>query len=243
MAAAIAALSMHAGAAQDAAPLPETEAFFAATREHFARSERAAPHFAYTERRTELHTNPFGRLGTGDVVTYRVTPTLDGQALERTLIERAGRRVEGAVPERQPIRRRPPGRRSTTEDVVSVLTFSLDRRERAQGRDLIVVRFAPRPDAEPQTRQGRIVRAFTGTLWVDEAEREVVRAEDLSYGFGVVARLSKGATVHVTRDRVDEDTWMPTSIRITGDGRAMLLRRLTIRHTIDWFDYRRVAER
>ena len=82
---------------------------------------------------------------------------------------------------------------------------------------------------------------------VDEAEAEVVRVEataidDLTYGLGVVARLNKGATVTLVRERIDGDTWLPTSIRLSGEGRAMVFRKLRVDHVIEWFDYRRLAQ-
>ena len=45
------------------APLPDAEAFFAAARENLARAGQAQQRYAYKERRTELHRNPFGRIG------------------------------------------------------------------------------------------------------------------------------------------------------------------------------------
>ena len=58
---------------------------------------------------------------------------------------------------------------------------------------------------------------------MDEADAEVVRVEataidDITYGLGVVARLNKGATVTLVRERVEGDTWLPTSIRLSGRG-------------------------
>ena len=230
-----------------AAPLPDAESFFTETRANFARSERDASRYAYKERRTELHTNPFGRLGTGGTRAYQVTPTSDGTAMLRTLIERDGTPVTDAKPERSEMRRRPGGRPSSADDVMSVLAFTMVRRDRLDGRDAIVVRFTPKPMAEARTRQGRIAKAFTGHIWVWEAEREVARvegtaAEDLSFGFGVLARLDRGATATVLRRQVDASTWLPTSVQIKAQGRAMLLRRLTIDHAIEWFDYMRVRD-
>ncbi len=235
-------------AAQSAASrLPDAERFFAETQANAVGSDRAGDRFAYTERRTELHMNPFGRLGSGEVVAYRVTPSADGQTVERRLIERNGRPVADAPVERSAVRRRPPGRRSSAADVMAMLTFTMDRRDRLDGRDAIVVRFAPRPNASAQTRQGRLARAFTGLIWVDEAAREVVRVEataheDLSIGFGMIARVRRGATAVVTRARVDATTWLPTSLTISGEGRAMLLRRLTLKHATEWLDYARVTQ-
>jgi hypothetical protein len=124
----------------------------------------------------------------------------------------------------------------------------MNRRERIDGRDVIVVLFEPKPEAKPQTREGRLAKVLKGTIWVDEAAREVMRAEataidDVSYGFGMIARLNKGATMSLTREQVDGDVWLPTSIRFSGEGRALMFRKLTVNHVIEWFDYRAAGSR
>ena len=68
---------------------------------------------------------------------------------------------------------------------------------------------------------------------------EATAIDDIVYGLGVVGRVNKGASVTLVRERVDADTWLPTSIRLSGDGRAMLFRKLRVDHLIEWFDYRR----
>ncbi len=226
-------------------PLPDEDAFFRNARENLARATRRQSSYAYKERRTELHMNPFGRLGSGVTLLYDVTPIDDGAATVRTLLERDGKPVPGANPERQERRVRTQ-RRSAMDDAVAVLTFAIERREQLNGRDTLVVRFEPRPGAKPSTREGRIANVMRGTIWVDEEAREVIRVEavatdDLSFGLGVVARLNEGTRVSLTREAVAGGIWLPTSIRFMGQGRAMLFRKLTIDHVIEWFDYRDVA--
>ena len=86
---------------------------------------------------------------------------------------------------------------------------------------------------------------FSGSIWVDEAAREVARVEataveDLSYGFGLLARVRKGSAVTLTRERIDDRLWLPTSVKFKGDGRALLaLRKLNIDFAVEWFDYRK----
>ena len=189
--------------------------------------------------------NPFGRIGTGGVQLYEVTPGPDPSVYFRRLLERNGKPVTDSRPERQERRIRTQGR-SAVEDTVATLQFAIDRRERIDGRDAIVVRFEPRPDADPETREGRMAKVFKGQIWVDEQAREVVRVEataidDLSYGFGLLARLNEGTVVTLTRAPVEGGIWLPTSIRFKGQGRALLVRRLNIDYVIEWFDYRRVA--
>lgn len=226
-------------------PLPEEDAFFTETRQNLARSDREQHRYAYKERRTELHMNPFGRLGTGGMQLFEVTPGREPGVYQRRLLERDGKPVPGAKPEETRRRSRPQGR-SSMEDVVATLRFAIDRRELVDGRDVIVVRFEPRPGANPQTREGRMARAFKGFIWVDEQAREVSRVdavaiENLSYGMGVIARLGQGTSVTLTRERIDETVWLPTSIHFKGNGRALLVRKLSIDFGVEWFDYRKVS--
>ena len=226
-------------ALQEGRPLPAAEAFYAETQKNLARSNQVQNQYAYKERRTELHTNPFGRLGTGEVRLYEVTPGLEERVYFRRLLERAGKPVADAKPERQE-RRATQGR--SLEDVVATLRFTIGGREVVSGRDTIVVHFEPRPDARPRTRQGSIAKVLKGTIWVDEAAREVTRAEataidSVSFG-GFIARINEGAHIVMTRQRVDGDLWLPTSITMQGKGRALLVRRMNIDYVIEWFDYR-----
>lgn len=225
-------------------PLPHPDAFFNDVRGNLARSDREQYRYAYRERRSEVHTNPFGRLGTGATLLYDVQPGEEYGIYHRQLVARDGKAITDE--KRQTVDRR--GRSDTNpavDDVVQTLEFSVSRREALNGRELIVVSFAPRPNAKPRTRQGKMAKAFQGTVWIDEADREVMRVEatavdSLSYGLGVLARLNEGTEVQLVRERVQDSLWLPTSIRLKGHGRAILFRRLNIDYFIEWFDYRRV---
>lgn len=233
-----------ADAARQVTPLPDPEPFYAAARANLERAQAVQREFAYTERRTELHFNPFGRMGSGGTVVYDVTP-LAGGGVERRLVERDGRPVPDAPVERRSPRARRGSRRSAVEDTVGVLRFEIDRRETIRGQPAIVVLFEPRPGVSAETREGNLARRFAGEIFVDEASKEVVHVqatavEDLTYGFGMVARLGRGTRVTLTRERVEPDVWLPTSIRFSGNGRALLFRRFDIDQVIEWASYRRV---
>ena len=225
-------------------PLPERQAFFDATRANLERSQTRQNGYAYRERRRELHTNPFGRLGSGTgTVEYDVTPLPDG-GTSRTLVARDGQPVKGETTNSRPRART--SRKSVVTDTAETLDLVLDHRERLNGRDVVIITFSPKANAKPETREGRLAKNFRGKIFVDEAEAEVVRVEataidDISYGLGVVARVNQGATVTLVRERVDAGTWLPTSIKFSGEGRAMLFRKLRVDHLIEWFDYRRAA--
>ncbi len=228
-------------------PLPASDAFFATVRENVARAQREQNRYAYKERRTDVHTNPFGRLGTGGTRLFEVIPAADGLTATMRMVERDNVATPDAEPERVNLaqRRNPNGSRNV-DDVAQTLVFTVARREVVDGRALIVIDFSPRPDAKPTTRQGRLARAFKGSMWVDEAAHEIERVEatavqDISFGLGFVAKVRKGATVSAERKPVAGGVWMPTSLRFNGAGRAMLFRKLDLAYAVDWFDYRLVS--
>lgn len=235
-----------AGSAQDR-PLPDASVLFNAARENIARAGRVQDQFAYKERRTQVHMNPFGRLGTGGTIVYEITPSQPGPGFTRRLLERDGKPLADGEVEHFGQRRRRDRAQSPSaiQDAAAALDFAMDGRVIVNGRPTILVTFTPRRDARPATREGRLARAFSGKVWVDEAEQEVMRAEataidSISYGYGLIARLNEGTVVTLLRERVDDDIWLPTSIRFQGEGRALLLRKLTVDFRIDWFDYRRL---
>jgi hypothetical protein len=229
------------GSAQVAPPLPDAKPFFDAVRQNLARSQDMEKLYAYKERRTDLNLNPFGRLGTGGTRVIQVTPAPDG-AVTRQLLERDGQPVANSPAVRREYRM--PNGRPMVDDVASVLDVAMDHRDMLNGRPAIVVRFRGRTNASPRTREGRVARAFSGLIWIDEDAKEVARVDanavdDISFGYGMLARLNNGSTVMVQRESIDRDLWLPTSVRFNGEGRALLFRKLVINFAVDWFDYRR----
>jgi len=185
--------------------LPDRESFLREAREALGRSQEVWHRYSYKERRTDVHVNPFGRLGTGDTRVLEIRPSPNPQLTYKRVIERNGKPVSQQELDRQDadyrahlaqVQRRTAGataderRRGEQEDalarrraqmvindVLNTLRFDLVRRETRNGRPAIVVAFAARPDARPVTRQGRIARVFKGHAWVDEESREVTSVE------------------------------------------------------------------
>lgn len=261
--------------AQDPRPLPVPEVLYKAVQENLVRAERVADLYAFKERRTDVHTNPFGRIGTGGTRVFEVYPSATRQLTYRRLIESNGVAVgeqELAEQDRQyraraadvqrraaaenadqarrreadATRARQRGQRRV-DDVVDGLQFEVEGRTVYEGVPAIVVSFAPRSGARPETREGRTAQKFVGKVWIHEAASEVMRVEatsidDLSFGLGLVARLGKGTEATLTRQPVERDLWMPTRLTLKGRGRAAVVRTLVIDFAVDWFDYRRLED-
>ena len=261
---------------QDSRPLPDPATFYRAVRENLVRAQRATHLYTYKDRRTDVHVNPFGRLGTGGTRLFEVFPSAAPQLSYRRLIERNGMpvsardlaeqdrqyRAKAADVQRRIATRSDSERRRLDaesaqareraqrmiEDVVNTLQFTLKGRGIHGGVPAIVITFTPKPNARPATREGRIAEKFAGTVWVDEAAAEVMHVEarsidDLTFGFGIIARLGEGTTATLTRRPVDGDLWMPTGVTLTGRGRAALFfRSLVVDYAVDWFEYRRLPD-
>jgi hypothetical protein len=245
--------------------LPPRDAFLREAREALARSQRVWHLYSYKERRTNLHLNPFGRMGTSGTRVTEVRPSADPRRTYRRVIERDGVAVPQAELDRQDaeyrarvarIEREDASRTDAdqndqlarrraemvVDDVIGTLQFDLLRRDTRNGRAAIVVGFVARPDAKPTMREGRVARVFKGEVWIEEASREVidftaVATGDVAFG-GFVGKIYEGTEAAVERREIEPGVWMPIRLTLKGDVRA-LFRKARIDHVVEWFDYRR----
>ena len=70
--------------------LPERDAFLRDTRDALTRSQELWHRYSYKQRRTELHLNPFGRMGMGGTRVTEVRPSADPRLTYRRVIARNG---------------------------------------------------------------------------------------------------------------------------------------------------------
>ena len=127
-----------AGPAGVATPEPLVdEGFFDEARERLAEAFRLDDYYAYGERRTDISTNPFGRLGTGDVKLYEVYPSPTRGLTYRRLIAENGEPVsdeELARQDREYHDRAADVRRRLAEEAAEALLASPEERAEADLR-------------------------------------------------------------------------------------------------------------
>jgi hypothetical protein len=127
-------------------------------------------------------------------------------------------------------------------EALDMFDFQIAGRGTWENQPAIIIAFSPREGATPRSREGRVARVFAGRAWVHEFEFEVMNVEatataDVSFGWGMIAKLYKGSTARFTRRRID-GAWLPIESRFKGQGRALLFRRLDIDFARDYSDYR-----
>ena len=114
------------------------------------------------------------------------------------------------------------------DDTMLVYDIRMERREVVDGRDTLVFALTPRANSKPRTRAGKQMRSFNVRAWFSESDHELVRLEaeaidTLKMGFGVLARLHKGATLSFVRTKVNDEVWLPARVSYKGSARVGLV--------------------
>ncbi|HST52117.1 MAG TPA: hypothetical protein VLJ61_08915 [Pyrinomonadaceae bacterium] len=124
--------------------------------------------------------------------------------------------------------------------------FVSPRRERLHERDMIVFDFRPRPGFKPATQGESIVSKLGGVIWIDPAERQVVRlearlVEGFKVGGGLVASIKSGSAIVFEQTRLPEGVWLPLYAQINLSARVMLFAGVSVNETEEYSDYKRFS--
>jgi len=133
-------------------------------------------------------------------------------------------------------------------DVRSVFELRLVRRETMNGAPCVLVTFSPRADANPQTREGRLLTNVAGRAWFSEADHELVRVDasaigPIRYGWGILARIDGGARAVIDRRQREDGAWVPARYELSASGRLLLVKGINRDATVTFTDLRPVTGR
>ena len=116
----------------------------------------------------------------------------------------------------------------TVARLLQIVSFSRPRRLSLKGRDTIAFDFAGDQHAKTHGRGEDALKKVSGTIWVDEADREVSRMsatldENYHVGFGLLASVAKGSNVVFDQALIRNEAWLPTAITLHLQARAFLV--------------------
>jgi hypothetical protein len=128
--------------------------------------------------------------------------------------------------------------------ILELGTFSNPRRESIDGRDTIAVDYAGDPKAKTRNAGETVIRDLAGTVWIDEKDRTMVRAEghfanDFKVGGGLVADIHKGTHFSFRAQKVNGEVWLPATIEGRGSARMMLFLNFNGAMELTASDYRK----
>ncbi len=99
------------------------------------------------------------------------------------------------------------------------------RREQFHGQEVIAFGFEPNLSVKPQGRAEEIAQKLAGTVWVNEADKQIVRLEarlldNVSVG-AFIASIKKGTAFEFEQKRINDEVWMPSFMHANFDARVL----------------------
>jgi hypothetical protein len=137
-------------------------------------------------------------------------------------------------------------RRISIAEVLRASKLLNPRRERFRGRDCVVFDFEPNPAFDMKNAKSmlKFFGKTAGVMWIDEKDKQVARLEAVLFenynvGGGVLAKLKKGATFMLEKERVGDEIWLPSQTDINLSVRVLLVKGIDVNQVIKSYDYRK----
>jgi hypothetical protein len=136
------------------------------------------------------------------------------------------------------------GQSISISKLLSIMDVSAPRREAFHGRPTIVFDFVGRKDAKAHGLAEEASKKLKGTIWIDEADREVAHLEvsfddNFHVGGGLVANVQKGSNFRFDQAPVDGGLWLPTGGEGMVSARVLLVKNMRQHFTERVYDYKR----
>jgi hypothetical protein len=168
---------------------------------------------------------------------------LSGHSLDKET-ERMTKLVEKAekTPSDQPLE----GQEISVGRLLKVMDVRNQRRESYRGRSAIVFDFVGRRDAQTHGLAEDASKKLQGTLWVDEADRQIAHLDavfndNFHIGVGIVANVQRGSNFHFDQALVNGEVWLPTGAEGTVQVRVLLVKSYR-QHVVERnYDYKRFS--
>jgi hypothetical protein len=239
------------------APLPDVPTLLRSVEANQEALDRAREEYTFQQQQRITFYDKHGKVGRKEERVSNVF-YVHGQPIE-TLISKDGKPLNAGALKKEEDRAtkeavkyaaQPYGRRDKDEVSVSrllaITRFSDPRRVMEGGRPVIAVDFTGDPHAKTHGRNEDAVKKVRGTVWIDEASREVTRMhatfdEPMRIGFGLFATVDAGSNFAFEQALVRNEAWLPTRIDARFDGKAALFVGFHVELSIRFDDYRKFS--
>jgi len=114
-----------------------------------------------------------------------------------------------------------------------------------EGDELVRLNFRPNPKFVPPSRVEQVLSGMQGVLLIDANRRRIARIDgtlfkDVGFGWGILGHLDKGGHFLVEQGDVGDGSWDMRRIGLAFTGKILLFKRLDIRSTETYSDFRSV---
>lgn len=244
-------------ASAPAAPLPDVPTLLHSVEANQEALDRAREEYTFRQQQRLTFYDKHGKVGRSEERVSNIF-YVHGQPIE-TLISKDGKPLNAgglkkeedrATKEAVKYAGQPYGRREKDEVSVSrllaITRFSNPRRIVEGGRPVIAVDFTGDPHAKTHGRNEDAVKKVRGTVWIDEAAREVTRMqatfdEPMRIGFGLFATVDAGSNFSFEQALVRNEAWLPTRIDARFNGKAALFVGFHVELSMRFDQYRKFS--
>ncbi len=238
------------------APLPDIRQLMQEVQAHQRHLDKVRESYTYTSMQTVQDLDANGQIKKTEteehedffVNSHVIERTVkkDGQPLsdheQQKETERVTKQVEKAekTPPGQPLE----GPTISVTRILEIMDVRNERRVLYRGRPTIVFDFVGRKDAKTHGLAEDASKKLQGTIWIDEADRQVAHLEvsfvdNFHVAGGLFANVQKGSNFHFDQELVNGELWLPTGGEGTMQARVLLLKNFR-QHFIERdYDYKR----
>lgn len=253
-------------------PLPNAETFLQETKKHLQTDSALQSSYSYVETRRELKIDSRGQSTGESVKVFESYPGLPGEGRWERLISEDGKPVPAdqlAKVDRErkkkaedyaqrlasaPAKTTADQRRDwekdqretarIVDDIYRVYDIRMVGRETIDGHDTIAFSLTARANAQPQTREGGMMRHFAVRAWVSETDYELARLEaeatdTVPIALGLLARVSKGSRLTFERRKVNDEVWLPARATYMGSARIALVKTIRRGGSSEYSNYKK----
>ena len=246
-------------AQQPSAPdLPDIRQLMNEVQEHQKQVEKARENDTYTALITTQDIDSNGRVTKTEseedenffVNSHLIARMVkkDGKPLDphedRKETERVTKLVEKAqvTPPGQPIQ----GQTISIGRLLEIMDVRNPRRETYHGRATIVFDFIGRKDAKTHGLVEDASKKLQGTLWIDEADRQVAHLEvsfndNFHIAGGLAVSVQKGSNFHFDQAPVGGGVWLPTGGEGSMQARLLMFKNLRQHYFERDYDFKRFS--
>jgi hypothetical protein len=250
-------LSLHSAVAQSPQDrsIPEPRQLMKEVLEHQKKLEKVRENYTYSSLQTTQDIDGNGRV-TKTETREGEDFFVNGHVIERTVkkndkpltghdldneTERVTKLVEKAqkTPPGEPLQ----GPSISVSRVLEIMDVRNPRREMYRGRQTIVFDFSGRKDAKTHGLVEDASKKLQGTIWVDEADRQVAHLEvsfvdNFKIAGGIFASIQKGSNFRFDQAPVNAGLWLPTGGEGSMQARLLLFKNMRQHFLERVYDYK-----
>jgi len=223
------------------APLPDIHQLLNEAQEHQKQLDAVRENYTYTSLQTTEEIDSKGQVSKTESAEYEkffvngheIARQIkkDGKPLDEHAQQKETERVTKLAEKAQSMPRDKSleGQSITVRRILEIADVSNPRREQYRGRSTIAFDFVGRKDAKTHGILEEIAKKLQGSIWIDEADRQVahldVRFDDnFHLAGGLVANVQKGSNMHFDQAPVNGELWLPTGGEVNLQVRLLLVK-------------------